>query len=102
MARPTATAAEARVDFDDFEPRFDRRMTVFRGFGLPGTRRFRPCFAIEFFIDRFNGVRFGAARLTAPRFDFARLFAMHCLRGELSKRFAKCWFRTDASPNQTG
>jgi hypothetical protein len=100
MARPTATAAEANVDSDDFPPRFDRRATVFRGFGLPRPGRFRPCFGIEFFVDRFDGVRFGAARLTAPRFDFAGL-AMHCLRGEFSKRFAKCWFRTDASPNQT-
>lgn len=87
MARPTATAAEDSVDFD-CEARFDRTGTVFRDFDLPRAPRFRPCFRADAFVDRLSGVRFGAAGLAAPWLAFARVFAMYCLRGGFSKRFA--------------
>ena len=87
MARPTAPAAEANVDFDDGDRRFDLTAAAFPDFGL-GACRFRPRVLAELLADRFRGVRFDAARFTAPRFVFARVFAMQCLRGGLSKRFA--------------
>src|SRR6185503_18858693 len=92
MARPTVIAAEASVDLEDCEPRFDRSVTAFRGFDLLRVRRFRLCFWAEFFVDRFSAVRFAAPRLTVPRLAFAGVFAMHSLRGGLSKRFASVGF----------
>jgi hypothetical protein len=93
MARPTAPAAEANVDFDDGDRRFDRSAAVFPDFDL-GACRFRPRVRAELLVDRFRGMRFDAARFTAPRFVFARVFAMHRLQGDSPP------FRTDAQLSQ--
>jgi hypothetical protein len=77
MTRLTAEAAEASVDFDADLLRFDRGVLAVRGFVVLGVRLFRPRLVAEFFAARFNGARFGATRLMAPRFAFARVFAMH-------------------------